>query len=163
MNRPGFYAFVFLSLSLAVPSTWAAPDSNLRSMACTKLVVEDLSQGARQLGLDAENLRDRLTVAIKSKIPRLPLKAACESSLYLTVTTITLVTVSGTPRGYAASIGLELERIVTIEATKDIAVATVWRRGGINSGPLDDVSEVYLQIEDLATAFAAAYYEAGNP
>src|SRR5262245_2881378 len=107
MKRLGVYSLLpVLWLISGLRITMAAPNSSLRSMSCTGIVVEDLSNDGHKLGLDEERLKERLLVLVKSKLPRLTMETDCESWLYLNITTIETFNRAGKPTGYAASVNL---------------------------------------------------------
>jgi hypothetical protein len=144
--------------------TLAVGEENLGKLDCVGIVVEDLPADAGEAGLTQEQLSDALLVALKSKIPRMKVDSSCPAYLYFNVGLILASNKGGGGIGYTFRADLEVNRSAYIRAIDKSVMLTVWNTGGLFMGPTSKAKATVLEkLNDFATAFAAAYYKAGNP
>lgn len=137
----------------------SAPTAELGEMNTTCLIAIPPDKDS---GLTAQQLRDVLLVALKSKMPRLNL-GACEEIVTVSAVIVTVKNVGGTALGHAGYVEVQVERWATIRKTGAVALLPVWSDGMLFAGPKGtQTKEVNEAIDDLATRLAAAYYKAGN-
>ncbi|HEV8198763.1 MAG TPA: hypothetical protein VGS03_01945 [Candidatus Polarisedimenticolia bacterium] len=101
-------------------------------------------------------------VALRSKMPRLKVldrgrQVTCANSIYATAT---FLKNSG---GFAGGVGIDVMRMATIQETGMQTQLSVWSNDSVITGPpggqLSSTSET---IDEMITALASDYYEAGN-
>ena len=134
---------------------------SLAEMSCVRLLAEELHDGAKRAGIRLDGLKRTMFVEAKAKLPRLEIidnQLACSNGLIVSLTM--LETEYG---GFAAFSELQLFRQTTIEESRKKVGAEVWSKGSLIKGPMKTAkSQIFDVLEEHMSAFAAAYYKAGN-
>jgi hypothetical protein len=120
--------------------------------------------------VSADEIVDKLFVALKAKVPRLrvdrssgpvdpnPGPGACTSGIWVRADFVK------TRGGFAGGVDLDVMRWVTVHEARTDALVAVWSQGEtIACSPGGQSGAVGDAIDDLVTHLAVAYYDAGNP
>jgi hypothetical protein len=133
----------------------------LKELKQVSVVIEELDERGKKIGLTDESLNSQALVAVKRDMPRIAVTESAISWLYVRVTVI------NANASVAASVTVQLHRPVTIltddGAPLGIATATVWDREVVLAGSNGDMSSRVLEeVSRRITELAAAYYKANS-
>lgn len=135
---------------------------NLRGLTGVKILVEELTDESKSLGLTSQSVRDHVLVALKRDIPKLKVSDTLSPYVYVRITSL----IFGVNNDFVASnIEVHLKRPVLIGETPDlIAVkATVWDKEALMTDSTTNMaSRINNEISNILTMFAADYYK-DNP
>jgi hypothetical protein len=129
------------------------------------VVVEQLDQKTKDLGLTSESLKNQAIVALKRDIPKLKIESSVEDSfIYIRITSTPIAFESGIRTGFAVDIEVSFHRRVRVigddSVETAVTIAAVWNKGTIATGDQFQVtSTIHQKINDFLTAFAAEYYK----
>lgn len=157
----------------------ATPQSGSANPALSRVVCLRLDAGqpqkaeiGRAVGLGREELSSNLLVAVKAKLPRLPLREDCAALLYLRILLLEARAPAGL-FGYSGLVELSVHRNAIIEPDapgspdvwvhSELPVVPVWADRMVFVASSQDTRMTVLDAVDrLVTALEAAYYQAGN-
>lgn len=167
--RPQWGGFMVLFLLLAFMFMFPVQSSaqtfklqNLAALRAVHVVVEDIGQDGKDLGITEEDLKAHLIVLLRNKVPKLSVKASAWEYIYLNVT-LNFSEVGERKVGFHGNVELEVVRPGTIEGIRGTTLLEVWKRGMLIGGPLNSVSMMVREnVERLVTLLAADWLQA-NP
>ncbi len=76
---------LFALLVLMVPVESAGQDGQLAKLSEVQIVVEDLRQGEKELGLREDDIKNYVFVFLRSKLPRLAVKDSVQPSVLIVI------------------------------------------------------------------------------
>lgn len=149
----------FLLLLLASQSD----AQDLKELTQASIVVEQLEETAKDIGLSEETLESQTFARLKRDLPKLKISKDASPYVYVKV-----LAVEAGPDRVAVYVDMKINRPVKIlrdwsNSEVTATVATVWNKGKLLIGTKYDMaSKVREAISDLTTKLAAAYYR-DNP
>jgi hypothetical protein len=151
---------IILFLLALAPSISHAqqPEKKLKDLKRVIIVIENLGNEEKGLGLSTDELNAVAVVALKRDLPSLRIDQDAHAMFYVRVTAVQISC------GYAVHVEVSLDRWVAVigedgtEVTR--IVATIWERGRELAGPANGMSSrIYECIREQATKLAADYYQ----
>ena len=127
------------------------------------IIVENLDQNSRNMGLTEESLKNQPLVALKRDIPKLKIEPVLTPYIYIRVSSLPVVSASELRFGFASLVEVPLKRNIRIVGDDSLGpsliIATVWDKGSIfNGAQLQFASAIHLEIDGDLKAFAFEYY-----
>jgi len=146
----------FALLALVVPVVSAGQDGQLAKLSEVKIVVGDIRQEEKELGLNKDDIKNYVFVFLRSKLPQLTVKETVQPHIFISVN-LKKRYIDGRFIGFHGGIHVDIVRPVKIIKTGGIMFATLWHKGGTLIGPADDGvgTTVRRFLDQLLTNFAA--------
>jgi len=129
----------FFFLFLVCPAeVWSQtqPKGNLAKLSQVKVLVQELSQEAKDAELTDEDLKTHALSILKSKLPKLLVSDTANEFIAIRINFGKLSRPGGEKPDYFSGVDVELWRLVRIRSTGKDTVAMVWGDGHILKGPL---------------------------
>lgn len=169
------------ALACALLCFFAAPEltkaQGFKKLQRIHIVVEDLNNLSRDMGLTEESITNQALVALKRDIPKLKIESSLDS-IYIRITSVPIESNAGRyglasfvpvesnagRYGLASFVEVSLRRnvrVVGVESLRTpVIFATVWDKGAVFTGDKYGVaSAIHQEIDDELRAFAAQYYK----
>ncbi len=148
-------------LVLIVPVESAGQNGQLARLSEVHIVVERLSQDAKELGFNSDDIRNHIFVNLRRKLPRLVVN---ESAVPFIDIMANINRVGGEIiRGYFGEVQIQVYRRVIVIESGSTTIAPVWTNSFVLTSPPDRAAaSVREALVRQLTRFAADWYR-DNP
>jgi hypothetical protein len=136
---------------------------SLSDLKRIQILVEELSDSSKKMGLTSDSLYNKVLVALKRDIPKLKINRAAQSFIHVQITTAEL----DYNQGFAVTVKVSILRPAKVigdgAGETYVSSAEVWNLENLITGPPSNTAERVLeQVNEDVTAFVAQYYR-DNP
>ena len=158
------YLPLFLALLiLTVPKESIGQNGQLANIHQIGIVIEDLTDDAKELGLTKHGLKNHALVLLRSKLPYLNVHESAPEKILIAVPLYYLTIDDRSKIGFYGSVMVRVFRPVTVNATGKLMRAVVWLESYTALSALDiGPATVREPLDQLLTIFAADWYR-DNP
>jgi hypothetical protein len=111
------------------------------------ILVEELDQPGKDLGLTCESIKNQAIVALKRDIPKLKIESSSlDSFIYIRISSAPIGFKSGMRTEFASDVEVSLQRRVRVVGDDSVetavTLAAVWNKGAILTGDRDEVTSM---------------------
>ena len=157
-----FPMLFFVLFILAVPVVSAAQFGVLTKLQEVEIVVSDLSNTEKELGLNKKDIENHVFVFFQSKLPRVAVKKTSKTNFRIS-SNIFYTTSSGRRIGFFGQVMVSVFSPVIIKRNGGHATVPVWVGSNPFAGPPTDARPVFNNaIDRMLTEFAEDWYR-DNP
>lgn len=144
MKQPWTTRALLFILAMAAPAgAAAAPSVMLTKLGCLAPQVEAVTAEEERFELKTSLLESYLITGVKERIPRVPVKEACNNVLYLSVSMVRGEDDPGSH--YSTRVRLEVRRLATLADNGKEGLVTVWDSEAFVIGEKFEVQRTTLE------------------